>query len=202
MLTSDRSATGDGPAAADRDAADLLYRYGIGSVAVSLFASSGLVFISAGQIPYTSLALWWLLMTVILVLRGLDIFLHNSRTRSLETAGREIRRFGIGLVAASVLWAAFPLAFLARLNQTGRAYTAIVLCGMVDGSATVLAPSRALSFAFCALLVLPASIRFLWLPGGANKFLGVLGCFFFVVMVASSRVANRATMDAIRLARM
>src|SRR3954464_496303 len=115
MLTPDRNPTAHARAAADRDAADLLYRYGIGSVAVSLFASSGLVFISAGQIPSASLALWWLLMTVILVLRGLDIFLHNSRARSLETAAREIRRFGIGLIAASVLWAAFPLAFLARL---------------------------------------------------------------------------------------
>ena len=32
------------------------------------------------------------------------------------------------------------------------------ICGMVGGSATVLAPSPALSLAFCALLVLPASL--------------------------------------------
>jgi signal transduction histidine kinase len=201
MLTSDRDPTADDRAAADRDAADLLYRYGSGSVAVSLFASSGLAFISVGQLPSISLGLWWLLMTAVLVLRGLDIFLHRFRVSASDTATREIRRFGIGLIAASVLWAAFPLAFLARLNQTGRAYTAIVLCGMVGGSATVLSPSQGLSFVFCALLVLPASIRFLCLEGGANKFLGILGCFFFVVMVASSRVANRATMDSLRLGR-
>ena len=140
-------------------------------------------------------------ITAVLVLRGSDIYLHRFRSSAPDMAVREIRRFGIGVIAASVLWAAFPLAFLARLNQTGRAYTAIVLCGMVGGSATVLAPSQGLSFAFSALLVLPASIRFLCLNDGANKFLGILGCFFFVVMVASSRLANRATMDSLRLGR-
>jgi signal transduction histidine kinase len=187
--------------AADRDVADLLYRYGIGSVAVSLFASSGLAFVSVGQIPSRLLRLWWLLMTAVLVLRGFDIFLRRLRTSASDTPAREIRRFGIGLIAASALWAAFPLAFLARLNQTGRAYTAIVLCGMVGGSATVLAPSRGLSLAFCALLVLPASLCFLSLPGDANKFFGVLGCFFFAVMLASSRVAHGAIMDSVRLSR-
>jgi hypothetical protein len=107
MLTSDRDPTADDRAAADRDAADLLYRYGIGSVAVSLFASSGLAFISVGQLPSISLGLWWLLMTAVLVLRGLDIFLHRFRISASDTATREIRRFGIGLIAASVLWAAF-----------------------------------------------------------------------------------------------
>ncbi len=201
MLTRDHISPRDTPAVADRDAADLLYRYGIGSVAVSLFASSGLAFISVGQLPSTSVEIWWLLITAVLVLRGLDIFLHRFRTSTMHTEDRELRRFGIGLIAASVLWAAFPLAFLARLNQTGRAYTAIVLCGMVGGSATVLAPSQGLSFAFCALLVLPASIRFLCLEGAPNKFFGILGCFFFIVMIASSRVANRATISSLRLGR-
>ena len=200
-LTGEQAPRGDARAAIDKDVADLLYRYGIGSVAVSLFASSGLAFISIGQLPASLLGLWWLLITLVLMVRGLDIFFHRFRTSAFTPAAREIRRFGIGLVSAAVLWAAFPLAFLAHLNQTGRAYTAIVLCGMVGGGATVLAPSRRLSTAFCALLVLPASVEFLSLPGHANKFLGLLGFFFFVVMVASSRIANRAIIDSIRLSR-
>jgi len=201
MLSTDRHPAVDARAAVDRDVADLLYRYGIGSIAVSLFASSGLAFVSVGQLPSSLLELWWLLMTSVLVLRGVDIFLRRFRVSASDTPAREIRRFGIGLITASALWAAFPLAFLGRLDQTGRAYTAIVLCGMVGGSATVLAPSRRFSLVFCTFLVLPASIRFLCLPGDANKFLGLLGCFFFLVMLASSRVAHRALMDSVRLSR-
>ena len=65
----------------------------------------------------------------------------------------------------------------------------------------MLAPSRALSFLFCAFLVLPTSILFLSFPGAENTFLGVLGCAFFAIMYASSRVTNRATMTAVRLSR-
>jgi signal transduction histidine kinase len=200
MLMRDREPAADALPTIHKDVADLLYRYGIGSVAVSLFASSGLAFISIGQIPSKLLGLWWSLITAILLLRGLDIFLRRLRISNSENAIREIHRFGVGLIAVSVLWAAFPLAFLERLNQAGRAYTAIVLCGMVGGSATVLSPSRGLSLAFCSFLVLPASFRFLFLEGSVNKFLGILGCFFFLVMVASSRVAHRATMSSLQLA--
>lgn len=201
MLTRDREPAADAVPAVHRDAADLLYKYGIGSVAVSLFASSGLAFISIGQIPSTLLGIWWLLITAILLLRALDIFFHRFRVSASNNATKEIRRFGIGLIAVSILWAAFPVAFLGRLSQASRAYTAIVLCGMVGGGATVLSPSRRLSFAFCSFLVLPASVRFLCLEGSANKFLGILGCLFFVVMVASSRIAHRATMSSLQLAR-
>ena len=147
---------------------------------------------------------WWILITLVLVLRGIDIVLfHKFRSSSFCSGpGRmEIQRFAIGVVATALLWAAFSLAFLRELNQTGRAYTTIILCGMVGGSATVLAPSKLLSFVFCALLVLPTSFLFLSFPGSENTFLGILGCVFFVIMYGSSRVANRATMTAVRLSR-
>ena len=110
--------------AAERDAAELLYRHGVGSILVSILASSGLAFISVGQAPSRLLEGWWLLITLVLVLRWIDI-LHFHRVRTLWTrAGRlEIRRFGAGMIATAVLWAAFPEAFLRGLNQTGRAYT-------------------------------------------------------------------------------
>jgi diguanylate cyclase (GGDEF)-like protein len=188
--------------AVESDAAELLYRHGIGSVLVSLFASSGLAFISIGQVSSTLLFLWWMSMSIVLVMRGIDILhFHRFRSSRRPTGRREIRRFGAGVIAAAGLWAAFPILMLKGLHQTGRAYMMIVLCGMVGGSATVLAPSKTLSLIFCALLVLPTSTLFLFLPGAQNTFLGALGYIYFFVMIISSRVANRATMTAIRLSR-
>jgi diguanylate cyclase (GGDEF)-like protein len=138
----------------------------------------------------------------VLVARGADILhFYRSRRSSFRTGRREIQRFGVGVVIAAVLWAAFPILTLSHLNQTGRAYTAIVLCGMVGGSATVLAPSKTLSLIFCGFLVLPTATLFLSFPGVQNTFLGILGFGFFAVMVVSSRVTNRATMTAVSLSR-
>ncbi len=182
----------------------MLYRHGIGSLLVSVFASSGLAFISMDQVPSRRLAAWWLVMMLVLFARGLDI-LHFHRVRTVRLTGhpsrREIQRFGCGLIAAATVWAAFPLMFLPVLNQSGRAYTTMVLCGMVGGSATVLAPSKILSFLFCSFLVLPTSLLFLSFPGSENTFFGLLGLLFLVVMWVSSRLANQATMTAVRLSR-
>jgi diguanylate cyclase (GGDEF)-like protein len=195
-------ASANGFEAAERDAADLLYRHGIASIFVSILASSGLAFISIGQVRSGLLAGWWLLITIVLILRGMDILHFHKVRKSWARPGRvEIQNFATGLIATATLWAAFSVAFLRQLNQTGRACTTIILCGMVGGSATVLAPSRALSFLFCAFLVLPTSVLFLSFPGSENTFLGILGCAFFLVMYASSRVTNRATMTAVRLSR-
>ncbi len=188
--------------ALERDAAELLYRHGIGAVLVSLLASSGLAFISRGRIPPVPLLSWWVLMTLVLALRGFDmVHYHKVRKSSARAARQDLRLFGLGVIAAAVLWAAFPIAFLRDLDQAGRAYTVIVLCGMVGGSATVLAPSNALSLLFCSFLVLPTSILFLTFAGVQNTFFGVLGFGFFVVMLVSSRLTHRATMTAFRLSR-
>jgi hypothetical protein len=192
----------NGRQAIERDAAVLLYRHGIGSVLVSVLASSGLAFISFGQVSHKLLILWWVLMSSVLAIRGLDILhFHRFRISSFRSGVQERLRFGVGVVASAALWAAFPMAMLRDLSQTGRAYTAIVLCGMVGGGATVLAPSRTLSLIFCAFLVLPTSTIFLFLHGRENTFLGILGWAFFAVMSISSRVTNRATMTALRLSR-
>ena len=188
--------------AAERDAAELLYSHGVGSILVSIVASSGLAFISIGQVPFDLLREWWLLITLVLVLRGIDI-LHFQKVRIFQTnPGRqEIQRFAVGVITTATLWTAFPIAFLQELTQTGRAYTTIILCGMVGGGATVLAPAKRLSFLFCAFLTLPTSMLFLSFSGPENQFLGILGCFYFAVMCASSGITNRASMAAVRLSR-
>ena len=140
-------------------------------------------------------------MTAVLVLRGLDIFFHRFRTSPSDTPAREIRRFGIGLITASAALGGIPAGIPRALESDRAGIYSDGSLRMVGGSATVLAPSRRLSLVFCAFLVLPASIRFLSLAGDANKFFGILGCFFFLVMLASSRVAHRAIMDSVRLSR-
>src|SRR6185437_501633 len=109
--------------------------------------------------------------------------------------------FGAGLFAAAFLWAVFPPAFFPRLDLTGRATAAVILCGMAGGGATVLAPSQTLALSFCAALIWPATLFFLFSNTFQGGILGTLGCVFFVVMAVSSRLAHRATMTAVRLSR-
>lgn len=191
----------DGVALAERDAANLLYRYGIGGAGVSILASSGLAFVSIGQASAAMLWAWWGLITSVLLLRCADIYRYRLRGISILGGRQAVRRFGYGLMLTAALWAAFPVLFFNDLTLAGKACTAVVLAGMVGGSATVLSPSRTLAGMYCAALTLPPSILFLFLPGLENKFLGGLGCVFLVVMSISSKVAHESTMAAVRLSR-
>lgn len=188
--------------AAAQDAARLLYSHGVGSVGVSVIASTFLLVISLKQVPLGPLWTWWSLMFAVLLARSFDLLILHRRARVGETNGhRDIRRFGLGLVTAAVLWAAFPPIFFLHLNEAGRATATIILCGLAGGSATVLAPSQLLALLFCSATIWPATLFFLFSQSLQDRLLGVLGCVFFVVMSISSRLAHRAAMNALRLSR-
>ena len=191
----------EGAALAEKDAADLLYRYGTGGVAISMLASSGLTLVSIGQVSAPVLWVWWGLITGVLLLRCADIYRYRLKGISIRSGRQAVRYFGYGLMITAALWVAFPLLFFNSLTVAGKSWTAIVLAGMAGGSVTVLSPSRTLAVTYCAALLLPTSILFLLLPGVQNKFLGILGCMFFAVMSRSSKVAHESTMTAVRLSR-
>lgn len=180
------------------DAAELLYQHATGSIGVSVVACTFLLLISARQAALAPLLTWWGVMTGILALRMLDVRLWHKREGPRD-GFREIRRFGTGVLSAATLWAAFPLIFFSDLNQTGRAASAIILCGMAGGSATVLAPSQTLALIFCAALIWPATLFFLFSSDFESRILGALGCVFFIVMAISSRLTHRTIMRAVRL---
>lgn len=188
--------------AVEQDVVHLLYRHLIASIMVSLVGASGLAVSTFKQIPQRQILSWWLVLTTVLALRGLDAyrFFKIPRVHQRDPLDN-FRRFSIGLISAATVWGLFALLFLRRLNLTGRATTVIILCGMVGGSATVLSPSRFLANTFTILLVLPASLLFLTMPGADNTFFGILGCGFLAVMIRSSRITNESTMTALRLSR-
>jgi diguanylate cyclase (GGDEF)-like protein len=193
---------GDANADAAQDAIDLLYRYGVGSVLVSVLLSSGLAFVAFRQSHIRLVAAWWLAITAVLMLRAINIFQYanSSDTRS-QNPKANLSRFSAGVIATGILWGLFPCLFLEPLNESGRAATVVVLCGVVGGGITVLAPSRLLAMAFSALLVLPTSFVFFSLPGEQNTFFGILAAAFFVLTTNSSRIGHQATMTALRLSR-
>jgi diguanylate cyclase (GGDEF)-like protein len=187
---------------AANDAARLLYVHGIGSIAVSIIAATFLLLISLHKVPARLLWSWWSAMIAVLLGRAVDAFAWHRRARRLRMAGnRDIRRFGVGLVMAATLWAAFPPMFFSDVDQATRATATIILCGIAGGSATVLAPSQTLALVFCSATIWPPTLFFLFSHDFQGKLLGALGCVFFVVMTISSRLAHRAAMNALRLSR-
>ena len=185
-----------------RDAAELLCRQSVGGLAVSAFASSFLAYMALGRAPLWHVIAWWLAMTGGLAIRSLDLlFSRRRRSSPAWSGGREILRFGCGVVLTAAIWIAFPLVFFSSLGGAGRTAMTIILSAMAGGSATVLGASLSLSIGYCAAMLLPVSIMFLRAGGQDDQILGMLGGIFFATMVLSSRVSHTSTMAALRLSR-
>ena len=184
------------------DCAVMLYAYGRNGVLVTFFASVFLV-----AMVYTPglqrLQFAWLgCILLVVALRGLDLLvLHPCRRARGMDAAAEIRLFAVGTIVAGLIWAAFPIVFYPMISLTERAASAIVLCALAGGSATVLSPSLPLAIAYGTLLLVPPSIMMFLIPGRENVFLGVLGLAMHLFLSISSRVANRSLVNALRLSR-
>lgn len=192
----------DNAALIARDSAELLSRHSVGGIIVSVAASSFLSYMVVEEAGRPSVIAWWLCMIAGLTIRSVDALLARQRWRSPAWQGnQEIRRFGCGVALSGLIWAAFPLIFFPSLDQVGRTSMAIILSAMAGGSATVLAPSLALSIGYSAAMLIPCSLMFFHAGGVENQTLGTLGMIFFAIMVLSSRVSHASTMTAIRLSR-
>lgn len=187
--------------AAEAVASDLLRQYGIGGVILSLVASVELAMASVGQVAWTRIRFWWPLVSAVLLLRISEILLSRYRILSSRADFQDFGRLGAALSSSAILCASFACLSLPSLDKTTRAFTLIVLCGMAVYSLAALAPSKILSFVSCSLLLFPAAMRMLYLPGSQNTFLGILGFALFLVMLGTSSLARRAVQAAVELPR-
>ena len=170
-----------------REQATLLYRYGPGSVGMSVIASCFLATLPDAFTSRMQLLIWLCVMLSILFARAADILVHRWNRSSLGGNGRgDLRRVAVGVLLTAAMWGAFPILFFHSMSQLDRTYTATILSGMAGGSATVLSPLKHVAWVYCAAVLLPASIMFLVEGGQANISLGILGIIFFAIMALSS----------------
>ena len=185
-----------------QDRACLLYAHGRAGLAMTAAASLLLVLMVEQPANRSGLLLWLGGMAVVLIPRGLDVMLwHRRRIRGAWDGSREIRRYGIGVSAVSLLWMLFPLLFFSTFTMNGKVEAAVVFSAMAGGSAAVLGASPTIAIGYCLMLLVPFSVLFLAQPGREAHFLGSLGVLSFVAMVATCRVNHRGVLKAIRLAR-
>ncbi len=184
-----------------RDAAQLLYRHGIGGVFVTALASTAVIVI-LGPTGKPGLIAWLSLMLLTAAARAFDLVAGRKRREVGDWDGRaEMRRFSIPVLAAAAMWATLPLAFFHESNQVERTAMAMIISAVAAGGATVFASAQRLCIAYCSILLLPLAVMFLTAPGRENTILGSLCIVFLLIMLGVSKMTNSAVMSAIRLYR-
>ena len=147
-----------------KDRAYLLYLYGNAKagILVTLFASSLLVFGFNTTEIQTQKYIWWLSMTVLMLIRMMDVYRWNkSDKEQISNAKRAVIRFVTGTLTSSIMWCVYCLYVLHYADNTELACMIIVVSALAGGAATVLAAHKFTAMSYALIMLGPFSFGML-----------------------------------------
>ncbi len=166
-----------------RDRVQALYRLRIESVASGLVVGAVLAVALLRSHPWSVVALWYAGICVVQFGRGTLLSLTRFRKVEVDDPARWGRRYLIDAATAGVYWGV-SLAVMARPDDLmTQSFMSMAIGGMAVGSITVHAYHRPVMYAFLACLILPFSLRVMWIGDFAHLYLG-LGMLLLAVYLA------------------
>lgn len=141
------------------ETATLLYDNSIVGILFSAGASSIIAFTFAGGLSNENRFIWWLAMSLLLLIRMGDYLEWSFISRQNTTKGYEgIARFGTGAILTAILWAVHSILFMPTMEIAEFCFTTIVLAAFAGGAMPLLSPSKFISLAYAMILLLPVGI--------------------------------------------
>ncbi|QPG06366.1 EAL domain-containing protein [Salinimonas marina] len=187
------------PPTISRDAVNMLYQNVYRGAVMTVIAFSCLVFGFGSEPAMSAKPVLWALMVVVSVMRMVDglrwRFCHPEK-RSVSIG---FMRFAAGNLMTSMLWCAYAVLSYQHMGLLELASTIVVLSAMAGGAATVLAPSKALSFSYSTFLLLPIAMLALIDPEQQFQLLGILGVGFWLVMLSTTAQSNAFFLQVVGL---
>jgi diguanylate cyclase (GGDEF)-like protein len=183
-----------------RDAAVLLYGNAVAGIIISLIASSFLVFAFSDPLTNSFKQMWWMGMSLLLVIRFADVFWWGKKRKNTEFDGKKsITHFIIGANSTAVMWSIYLVYLTTQRNDIELTTAIITISAMAGGSATVLAGHKFTAMFYAFVLLSPGSVGLLLSEEYALQVLGVLGLFFSIVMVIISKKSADFTLHTLLL---
>ena len=183
-----------------RDAAILLYGNAVSGILISTLASSFLAFAFHDPLTDSFKQIWWLVMTFLLVIRGIDVIWWKVKLQNTKFDGKQaINRFIAGANPTAVLWSVYLVYLTIYNNGIELTTTIIVVAAMAGGSATVLAAHKPTAMFYAFVLLAPGSIGLLASGEYSLKLLGILGFAFSIVMLIISKKSAEFTLHTLYL---
>lgn len=183
-----------------RDAAILLYSNAVSGILISLLTSSFLVFAFHDPLTDFFKQMWWLVMTFLLVVRGVDVIWWKTKLQSTEFDGKSaVNRFIAGANPTAIMWAIYLIYMTTHSRGMELTTSIISVAAMAGGSATVLAANKSTAMFYAFVLLAPGSICLLFASEYALKLLGFLGLSYSIVMVIISKKSAEFTLHTLFL---
>lgn len=182
------------------DQINLLYRSAIPGIAATVIASAGLAFGFKNQSISDDKLLWWLCLSVLMVLRSFDTFLWLKRSiKGIVGSKNDLYRYSSGAILTAFFWTFFCLFFYNSLGINELFSALVIVSAMAGGASTILSGHKLVSQTYMLLLLVPFSIQMIIGGNPAHQMLGYLGLAYAFVMFSIAKTAADFTKHSIML---
>jgi signal transduction histidine kinase len=191
-----------GPGTALRVRAELL-RLGYSdlpaSMAATLIVAFGLAWVTANADKSIHAWAWFGGMSLLTILRLLNVRGYLGETDPLATTDRWQRHFTLGAVVTGLGWGYAAWMFFPTLGQAERSLLVLVLAGITAGGTRSLGPVLPACWSFQFLTLLPLAARFFLSGDPVQVTMGLLSFFYAAFLAAMARSFHRSLSDSLRL---
>ena len=173
---------------------------------ISLIVNLAIGFILAvvlwGAVPTAVLLTWSGLLLAVTGARFLSLrAFRNASPRGESDHAFWTKYFLAGACAAGVVWGLSGILLFHPSSFPHQVVLAFVLGGMMAGAVPLLSPVRHAYWCFAIPVVLPISIRMMWVGDRIHLIMGLMMVIFGLAMLATSSQVHRLFRDAEKLRR-
>lgn len=160
-------------------------------VSATIINSFILSFILWGVIPIAKILIWLLSICTISVIRLLLSHVYRETTSGLNAAARGRKCFFITLAISGIIWGSAGILLYSPASIAHQVFVAFVLGGMVAGSVGVFSVFIADFLAFSIPILLPITVRFLYVHDEMHYAMGTMIALFWLVIFLTARQMNK-----------
>jgi diguanylate cyclase (GGDEF)-like protein len=140
---------------------------------------------------------WWIFISLILLLRLLDLIEWKLRSSKYSSGLLGIQRYATGCITTAVAWSFCVCIFYNQLNDVELLFKVVIISALAGGAASFLAASRFIAISYSMIVLVPISVIGLFSEQQQRQLLGVLGLAYALAVVFICIRASRFTLDAI-----
>ena len=165
----------------------LIYSAVTNSIVASLIGSLILTVVLWPAVNHETMIVWLLIMVAVSFLRVLSAYYYKSSTKDKASALIWCRRFLVGSILASLIWASASIFLFPENDIARQVFLAFVVGGMAAGAITSLSYDRIAIYFYLASSLLPLQVRFYMSDSDFGFEMGVLLSLYFVILILAAK---------------
>ena len=169
----------------------LLYHSLLPVIGINVLIALALVYTLWDATPHSSLIIWFSVMLIVLLLRGLNFVFYQNHFNE-DNANKYALSFIVGSTSAGAVWGIGCLILFFNQSLEYQLFVLFVLAGMGGGSLSALSSYLPAFYSFFLITMLPVSLSLFFIETPIHQTLGVMSIIYITALCSFVLSINRS----------